>query len=319
MKHNESWLNEQIHYWYHDLYPLVIDGNWKFIWYYLKRCHYGSSINDFLSIDDNTPQKINKCYNGYSAYQSIHHAEVLKEWVKYDRGGRFTLKHRFPILMTDSIKDIGIIGYNRRVNTPSILWPLYYHHNDSLCGLRDTQDFDEKINKIIFRGALSNISRFEIICKWQGKEWADLGLTLIPEKIKQKQLCRNKEADILLCMRDIMPKQQVLKYKYVLCLEGANISTGFGWALASNCVPIHPYPFHYEVWYFNGLQPWVHFIPLLEDGRDLEDVFEWCENHPDKCREIAQNGRTHMKRMLDMDSLDTIKEGVVKLWDLKED
>lgn len=105
--------------------------------------------------------------------------------------------------------------------------------------------------------------------------------------------------------------------RYILCIEGADVSTAFGWALASYSVPLHPYPFVYNVWYFNGLRPWVHFVPLKPDGSDLESAYWYCETHLRRCNEIALAGRQHMVRMLDVEYLSRIKREVVSLWNLE--
>jgi hypothetical protein len=82
-------------------------------------------------------------------------------------------------------------------------------------------------------------------------------------------------------------------------------------------VPLHVYPFCYESWFFNGLQPWVHFVPLALDGSDLCDVLEYCQCHEDEMEQIGIAGRNHMIAMASTASLEVIKAGFVEFWDLK--
>jgi hypothetical protein len=72
------------------------------------------------------------------------------------------------------------------------------------------------------------------------------------------------------------------------------------------------------VWYFQDLQPWIHFIPIALDGSDLPDIIDWCKSHPNECESIAQTGRRYMHIMCDPVNLTETKHKIVHLWKLRE-
>jgi hypothetical protein len=44
------------------------------------------------------------------------------------------------------------------------------------------------------------------------------------------------------------------------------------------------------------LEPYVHFIPINNDGSDLVEKYNWCINNLNKCEEIANNGKIYMEK-----------------------
>lgn len=43
-------------------------------------------------------------------------------------------------------------------------------------------------------------------------------------------------------------------------------------------------------WFYDRLQPWVHYIPVNSDLTDLREKFEWAESHPVEAQKIAEAG-----------------------------
>ena len=44
-----------------------------------------------------------------------------------------------------------------------------------------------------------------------------------------------------------------------------------------------------EQWYFRELLPWVHYVPMRFDAKDVIDVYEWLIGHSDEVEEIIRN------------------------------
>ncbi|PNG99968.1 hypothetical protein TSOC_014236, partial [Tetrabaena socialis] len=193
--------------------------------------------------------------------------------------------------MVDSVgPNTPLIAYNRLIpveHLPSgaILWPLQYHIDTSRVGFKDAEPFESKVDGVMFRGALSGIieeddrvrsrlrtSRLATVDRWHARPWANMGIVSVPDHVAKK-LTPEAQARVAGCSKPSIDFAQVLMYKFVLCIEGADISTALGGVLASLSVPICPYPFCYETWFFNGLQPWVHFVPIRPDTSDLEDAW----------------------------------------------
>lgn len=87
-----------------------------------------------------------------------------------------------------------------------------------------------------------------------------------------------------------------LKYRYVLSLEGNDVATNLKWIMASNSVALSP-KLEYETWFMEGLlRPGVHYIQLRNDLTDLDDKIEWCENNPEKVKQIVLNANSWVHR-----------------------
>lgn len=316
----DSWIDSQVRFWYGDLYELVEHGEWEVIANALKTTDLGKNIIRFPRYNDGTSERIEKCYDQYGQYRFKITSDVLTDIVHYQ--GDISISHPcvFPIFMVDSINDVmGCISYNRSpLNRNSVLWPLPYHEKENDYGFLDDVPWDNKLQKLVFRGSCSTPlhsyngtsgsmkpSRVEIVEKNVGRDWCDLGLI-------RPELIHEKDVDIQPLVKPSMSKTEQMKFKWVLCIEGADISSSFGWVLASNCLPFHTYPFNHEVWYFNGLEPWIHFIPVAPDGSDLQQKVEWCRENDTACRQIAMNGRVHMECM--QSSVDEIKTIVSRKW-----
>jgi|SRR5579872_276960 len=223
-------------------------------------------------------------------------------------------------------------SYNRKYNTEQhILWPLSSHIFTFQSGINDTCKWSDKKHKLVFRGATTgpvksfktldgNVksSRFEIINQFAHCSWADFGFSTIVEHTKRTDPnWAHHEKQILALKKKSMTIKEMLNYRFILCIEGNDVSTSFGWVLASHSVPIHPYPFMFEVWFFQGLQPWVHFIPCKVDGSDLEQQMKWAQENDAECQKIAKKGREHMKRMLDPVLYVGILKRMCEIWDLR--
>lgn len=326
----------EVIFWYGRTYEDALLGNWAHTHALLNASDYRRKVKQYMTIHDTSEQAVAQRYGDSSArYRFRHNGEVMADWLKHDVDRRLNDDHVFPILMVDSIgPNVPIIGYNRSVtdaNYYAILWPLQYHVDVSRKGLSDEKAFSEKQPKILFRGALSSslksktlpggcvrVSRVEFLQNVRHHlDIADVGLHLIPAHVRASPEFAPMQEAISSLLKPEIPFDQMLAYRYILCLEGADVSSGFGAVLASHSIPLHPFPFCYNVWYFNGLIPWKHFVPVAPDGSNLRAVFEYCESHLEEMNYINENGRAHMRRMLDAEFLSAVKEGVVKLWDLK--
>lgn len=327
-----TWVEDQLQFWFGASFKAVTNNEWDTLTEMLQSTKYGKHVHDFLAPDDLSEEKVAAKYNGFGAYRFQWDADILQDILRHDKDGSIQDDHRFPILMVDCIgPKAPLIAYNRIPHTHTILWPLPYHWNESKKGLYDTLPFDyKKGGVIIFRGAQSGpfeniciegrekLSRLQFVMQWNTQPWTDFGIAFVPKAVRDHHRdFKTFESKLDHCMSKPMPIDEQMKYKYIVCLEGADISSSFGWVLASNSVPFHPYPFTYEAWFFNGLEPFVHFIPIKPDGSDLEAKFRWCERNPDFCRDISRNGKEHMERMLNEEWISCVKDRFVKKWNMK--
>lgn len=91
-------------------------------------------------------------------------------------------------------------------------------------------------------------------------------------------------------------KEQLI-YKYIVSIEGNDVSSGLKWMLLSNSVVLTP-PFTVESWAMEGsLKPYVHYLPLKSDMSNVEDMIQWAEMHPKETRLISERSTLYIYDM----------------------
>ncbi len=99
-------------------------------------------------------------------------------------------------------------------------------------------------------------------------------------------------------VKDLKSIEELLQYKFLICLEGNDVASGLKWMLQSNSVVMMPRP-SISGWLMeDALKPFVHYIPLADDFSDAENQFEWAMCHPDECLEISKNATRYMSQFL---------------------
>jgi hypothetical protein len=99
-----------------------------------------------------------------------------------------------------------------------------------------------------------------------------------------------------------MTINEQLQYKYLISLEGNDVATSLKWSLLSNSVVIMAKP-TMESWLMEGLlEPYVHYVPLKDDFSDLEEIYEWCKQNDEKCKQISINATLWMNQFLNIDN-----------------
>lgn len=95
-----------------------------------------------------------------------------------------------------------------------------------------------------------------------------------------------------------------IKYKYQICLDGYTATNpGYAWRLLSNCLtfkvdsPIRQ-------WFYKGLKPWKHYIPVKTDLSDLANLLLWAKQNDADAKTIVSNAQEFAKEYLvDLDIL----------------
>ncbi|EED91382.1 predicted protein, partial [Thalassiosira pseudonana CCMP1335] len=81
------------------------------------------------------------------------------------------------------------------------------------------------------------------------------------------------------------------KYKYHIDLGGGGGTT---WTGTIEKLAMPGALFHHVTatsdWFFDMLQPFVHYIPIRSDLSDLREKYEWAEAHPMETQRIAEAG-----------------------------
>ena len=86
----------------------------------------------------------------------------------------------------------------------------------------------------------------------------------------------------------------IQQYKVIICLEGNDVSSGLKWMLQSNSVVLMPPPTRTSWAMEELLEPWVHYIPMLPNGSNAEEMVQWALDNDKEARRIAERATLFM-------------------------
>ena len=103
-----------------------------------------------------------------------------------------------------------------------------------------------------------------------------------------------------------------LKYKYLISIEGHDKASDINWKLNSNSLVFMARPKKVSWLMEDKLFPGYHYILLKNDYSDIEEKLEWCNNNPEKCKQIVKNANKYMEQFMDIDRETRIENEVIK-------
>ena len=103
----------------------------------------------------------------------------------------------------------------------------------------------------------------------------------------------------------------ILKYKYIISVEGNDKDSGLNWKLNSNSVILMAKP-RITTWLMETtLIPGVHYVLLKDDYSDLREKYIWCKNNQAKCEQIIKNANQFMKQFSNQKREEEIEKAVI--------
>lgn len=95
--------------------------------------------------------------------------------------------------------------------------------------------------------------------------------------------------------------EEQLKYKYHIFIDGnASPYSASGWKFFTNSLIFKP-DSSWIQWYYNALEPYVHYVPIKKDLADLVEKILWAQEHDKTARTIAGNARRFAKTHITVD------------------
>jgi hypothetical protein len=98
-------------------------------------------------------------------------------------------------------------------------------------------------------------------------------------------------------------------YKYQIDLGGGGGTT---WSGTIQKLIMPGLLFHHltptKDYIHDRMKPWIHYIPVAGDLRDLKDKYYWAEQHPQVAKSIAENGSELMSHLLSPEGMDEMYE-----------
>jgi hypothetical protein len=159
--------------------------------------------------------------------------------------------------------------------------------------------FKDKKPIVLWRGNTTGFrKRYPLVLNYQNSPNSKIDVGFVNISKNKESRSFTDKIDIKLKKRMEIP--EMLKYKYLVSMEGVDVGTNLKWILNSNSVCFKVKETEYVSWFMEDtLVPWVHYIPLNSDYSDLTNKLEWAENNQDKCLKIIKNANERVKPFLD--------------------
>ncbi len=94
-----------------------------------------------------------------------------------------------------------------------------------------------------------------------------------------------------------------LVFKYLIDVDGnASTYSRFYWILLSNSAPFKVES-EFTQWYYKGLEPYKHYVPVNHDSSNLISQVEWARENDEKVESIAKASREFAIEHLNEDSV----------------
>jgi hypothetical protein len=220
----------------------------------------------------------------------------LSQWVYEERyGNKLSVNVNNHTTTTIAAATIRLPQYHH----PPILgmYEMHRHYHDHFY---ETDDLWEQIpwytkhNSIIWRGSTSGQRRIAV------QHYIDAPVQDIDiafsEILKVHQGKLPKPDDYYL--RDAMSVRELLRYKYLLVLEGWGMASSLKWMLYSNSVVFMAKPTKTSWAMEEKLVPYIHYVPLWQNHSNLPQQLQWARTHDEECRQIVQYSRHYMERLV---------------------
>jgi Glycosyl transferase family 90 len=81
---------------------------------------------------------------------------------------------------------------------------------------------------------------------------------------------------------------EIQSHKVIISFEGNDVASGLKWSLLSQSVVLMPMPTRTSWAMEELMEPWVHYIPMNDDGSNAEEMVQWVIDNDQKAKLIAQ-------------------------------
>ncbi len=149
--------------------------------------------------------------------------------------------------------------------------------------INDKKPFHEKKNMLVGRFDGEQPQRVKFLRMYNKHPLCNVGQ--IHRKNKQRKF-----------EKEYLTISEQLNYKFILCLEGNDVSTAVKWVMSSNSIAVMPKP-KYETWFMEGcLIPNYHYIEIKDDYSDLEEKINYYIDHTEAAEDIISNANKYVNQ-----------------------
>lgn len=141
--------------------------------------------------------------------------------------------------------------------------------------VNDTIPFENKKDEIVWRGGMNGIERHKLLNSMNSK------------------LCVNNNIQVV-TRNNSLEKEDQLKYKYLLCIDGHGWPGSINWSLETKCCVFIRSDKH--VWYYDLLVPWVDCV-FIDGFDDLKEKLYKVHNNQNLAKSIGINGSNKIRKI----------------------
>lgn len=162
--------------------------------------------------------------------------------------------------------------------------------------------WEKKLAKGFWRG--STTGGYSTLTAWEHLMRSQLVLLSLahPDEVDARfhaAVQCDPEVPLLLKAKGMMGKSTTkpghLKFKYLIDVDGNSCSyERYFWLLLSNSLVLKQMTDNVQ-WYYGGLEPYRHFVPVKKDLSDLLDQIEWARTHDIEAQLIAEEATQFVK------------------------
>lgn len=166
--------------------------------------------------------------------------------------------------------------------------------------INDRKKYTEKKDMLVFRGTKKQEHRVRFMEMYKDHPMCNVGTFIV-----------DKDDNSL--YGGWLPKGKQLEYKFILCLEGFDVSSNLKWVMSSNSIAVMPKP-KYETWFMEGrLIPDFHYILIKDDYSDVEERLKYFIEHTSEALQIIRNANEYVKQFRNKK-----REGLISLMVLEK-
>jgi hypothetical protein len=167
-----------------------------------------------------------------------------------------------------------------------------------LCRKSKRVPWELRTEKLFWRGATTGTGyREKENSRWKAVEMGEA----FPEEIEASfsyitQISNLPEGFSYRKATILSPWNQI-NYKYFLAMDGNSFPSSFQWQLSSESL-IFKQQSPYLEWYYAGLEPFTHYIPVKQDLSDLLLMKRWAQKEDETAKKIAKNAKDFANKHL---------------------
>lgn len=205
------------------------------------------------------------------------------------------------------------------VSSHTILIPDFFlqrHlYSDKLTAIQKADEataFDERFELIKWRGALHgphaqpNLENLRDFPRYTLLKMSLLHPDIVDARLTTyDNICGSESADRLKQQlqeifgnpAEYQPIESFVRYKYLISIDGVCSSwERVPYILASGSVLLLQH--RWNQFFYPGLKPWEHYVPLKDDVSDLVERYKWLIVHPFEAKAIAENAQHFAREIL---------------------